>query len=382
MNFNPSLSPGSPQIVAGEVSSEQLNSLVTQIEEELHSSQVYTLSIESFQKVLGYTASKGEILIRAVGREAIQIALRQMARGYVSMANTVQSETAIPTQAVEQQSSVETPQLTVGSESGLSGSINAPSQQTDSEAMMVVSSLGWGAGECTSKSQYHLKSTPPTPHPKVNPAETSDPSPQKKGKKRTKADLRSQKIQQRTDYLQEVGQQFRQARIASGLSQCELHRQTMVPLTHLEALETADEAQLPEDVYLRGFICRLGNALGLDGTAMAAALPSMDPVQSLQPSWSPPEPETGFYLNSIHLYLGYAALVAGSLGGIAWLSQQSLPENKPIPDVPEIPTQTSPQSYQPVEPELTPGLQTTAEGIILGRDLAQPEVSPAEVSPA
>ena len=351
MNFNPSLSPGSPQIVAAEVSPEQLHSLVTQIEEELHCSPVYALSLESLQKVLGHTAVKGEILVRAVGREAIQIALRQMARGYMNTISPQETEPILEADTIP------------------SAALEGHTVEAQVETVSVTASGSFATA------QHHRKSTPPSLPPKAEPPEPPKTTPKNKRKKPSKADIVAQKAQQRTDYLQQIAEQFLQARNQLGLSGYELHRKTMVPLSHLEAMETADEAQLPEDVYLRGFICRLGNALGLDGTAMAAALPAADPIETVKPSWTVPEPETEFYLNSVHLYLGYAALLAGSIGGIAWLSQQSLPENRPAPNVPEIPAQTSPQSYQEIEPEITPGLQNLEDGIVIGTDIVHPETS-------
>jgi hypothetical protein len=379
MDFHSSL--GNPQPVTAEVSSERLDGLVTQIEDELHGSQVYSLSLMNLQKLLGHAAVKGEIMIRAVGREAIQIALKQMATGYTNLAQQSQPQTVASVVSVTQ--TAEELELTLDrsqtqSETPSNDSVEkdaAPQPPTVQQTHpvkapdTVVSPLGYIAGGCGS---HHIKSTPPTSHPSIETPEATGSTPPKNKKKLTKAEIAAQKVQQRTDYLRQIGEQFQQARQALGLSQCELHRSTMVPLSHLQALEMAREDQLPEDVYLRGFICRLGNALGLDGTAMAAALPAPDPIQSLTPSWSSPEPDTEFYLNPVHLYLGYAALLAGSMGGIALLSQQGIPENLPAPDVPNIPENIS-QSHRPIEPELTPGLRSIEAGVVLGADIAPPE---------
>ena len=387
MDFHSSL--GNSQPIAAEVSPEHLDGLVTQIEDELHGSQVYSLSVVNLQKLLGHAAVKGEIMIRAVGREAIQIALKQMAAGYTNLAQIPQQQisssvaTLTPTETEEvllsdeSDASCQTPEVDTSASSPTPAVEQTDMEETTTEetttedTTTVVSPLEDVAEDCA---PHHIKSTPPTSHPKTDTPETTDSTPAKtKKKKLTKADIAAQKVQQRTDYLRQVAEQFQQARKALGLSQCELHRNTMVPLSHLEALEMAQEDQLPEDVYLRGFICRLGNALGLDGTAMAAALPAPDPLQSLTPSWSSPEPDTDFYLNPVHLYLGYAALLAGSIGGIALLSQQGIPENIPAPDVPDIPENTSSQSHRPVEPELTPGLQSTDTGVVLGADIVPPQ---------
>ncbi|MGB3404166.1 MAG: helix-turn-helix domain-containing protein [Microcoleaceae cyanobacterium] len=391
MDIQPSSQP-----VAAEVSSEHLDHLVTQIEDELHSSQVYSLSLMNLQKLLGHAAVKGDILIRAVGREAIQIALKQMALGYASFAQNPQLQT-IPSVAsvskteelpeAENTDTAETTQTEIENTDTVENIDTAETTQTEIENTdtventdteientdTVVSPSGYIAG---GNEPHHIKSTPPTATVKTEiPPETVDSTPGNKKKKLSKADIAAQKVQQRRDYLRQIAQQFQQARQTLGLSQCELHRSTMVPLSHLEALEMAQEDQLPEDVYLRGFICRLGNALGLDGTALAAALPAPDPLQSITPSWSSPEPDTEFYLNQFHLYLGYAALLAGSIGGIALLSQQGVPENVPAPNVPDIPANNSSYLDRSIEPELTPGLQQSRDqGIVVGVDIVRPEI--------
>jgi hypothetical protein len=385
----------SSQPQAAEVSSEHLDHLVTQIEDELHDSQVYSLSLMNLQKLLGHAAVKGEIMIRAVGREAIQIALKQMALGYASFAQNPDPQTTssvmsagkteelpeaeiaatasiLPPTAEISQTDVEHTDTVENPETASTLPETAEISQTDIEHTDTVENpLGEIAGE---NEPHHIKSTPPTATVKTEIPETVDSTPGKKKKKPNKAEIAAQKVQQRRDYLRQIGQQFHQARQTLGLSQCELHRSTMVPLSHLEALEMAQEDQLPEDVYLRGFICRLGNALGLDGTALAAALPAPDPMQSITPSWSSPEPDTDFYLNPVHLYLGYAALLAGSIGGIALLSQQGVPENIPAPNVPDIPANNSSYLDRSTAPELTPGLQQSRDqGIVVGADIVPPE---------
>src|SRR3712207_8111131 len=55
----------------------------------------------------------------------------------------------------------------------------------------------------------------------------------------------------------------------------------------------------------------------------------------------------GFQLNSVHLYLGYTALIAGAIGGLGLMSKQATPnvsvEVEPIP-TPSSKTSASPQA--------------------------------------
>ena len=365
-----------PNIV--EVSPERLRSLLGQIETELHHSQVYQIALANLQKVLGDAAPKGEILIKAVGREAIQLALKQIL--------IHQSQTIV--QTVPKDNSSSNGSSSNGSSSNGSSGVNSSShseEQVSSTLEVAVVSSGEAVNDAASQEVQSLSVTTQldetssqTQTSDSDSAEDSSTQKPKKRKKRlTKAELAAQSIQKREASLRQVGQELRQAREALSVSLTQLHRQTLVPLSHLRALETGEIDQLPEDVYLRGFICRLGNALGLNGTAMAASIPTPDPLQHLVPTWSKAELDSNFYLNSVHLYLGYAAILAGSLGGIAWLSQQSAPETSIPPEMQKLLQENGPQSRQhqsDTDAASTPGLESSSEmGVVLGADIAPPE---------
>ena len=359
-----------PNIV--EVSPERLRSLLGQIETELHHSQVYQIALANLQKVLGDSAPKGEILIKAVGREAIQLALKQIL--------IHQSQTIVQTVPKDNSSSN-------GSSSNGSHEVNS-SSDTEEQASSMLEVATVSPGEAVNDAaspEVQLLSVTTQLDETSSEAQTFDSDsvedsstqkPKKRKKRLTKAELVAQSIQKREASLRQVGQELRQAREALSVSLTQLHRQTLVPLSHLRALETGEIDQLPEDVYLRGFICRLGNALGLNGTAMAASIPTPDPLQHLVPTWSKAELDSNFYLNSVHLYLGYAAILAGSLGGIAWLSQQSAPETSIPPEMQKLLQENGPQSRQhqsETDAASTPGLESSEMGVVLGADIAPPE---------
>lgn len=138
--------------------------------------------------------------------------------------------------------------------------------------------------------------------------------------------------QEQKTQLLKLGQQLQQARINRSLSIYDLQRQTLISAHAIEALETGNLQQLPEDIYVRGFIRRLGDVLGLDGNNMADSLPKLDPIQSLTPSWYHPQETSTIKIQPIHLYMGYAAIMAGAVGGMALLSHQSIPETNLNPD--------------------------------------------------
>ncbi|MEL7035540.1 MAG: helix-turn-helix domain-containing protein [Cyanobacteria bacterium J06592_8] len=416
-----------PNVV--EVSPENLRSLLGRIETELHHSQVYQIALGNLQKILGDSAPKGELLIKAVGREAIQLALKQLLIHQpqtivqtASKDNALSQEVDSSSNGKEKSSSLlevsavtskdladsekETPN---GKQAVLSLEVSASEDQTDSKqngqngkvvssAEKVISSDKTDARKDAQRSSPEVRSysvntevdkaVSKAQTSTLDTSDTSDESSLQKPKKRknrlTKAEIAAQAIEKRETSLRQVGQELRQAREALSLSLTQLHRQTLVPLSHLRALETGDVERLPEDVYLRGFICRLGNALGLNGTAMAASIPAPDPLQHLVPTWSKAEVDSNFYLNSVHLYLGYAAILAGSLGGIAWLSQQSAPETSIPPEMEKLLQENGPQSHHnqsQTEVASTPGLESGEMGVVLGADIAPPEAMDSDWMP-
>lgn len=124
----------------------------------------------------------------------------------------------------------------------------------------------------------------------------------------------------RAEQCRRIGKTLREARQAKGMSQQQLYARTHVPLYQIQALEKGQLEKLPEDVYLRGFIRQLANALNLNGVALAASL--SESTTAVVPSWYR-DRGAGGQLLPIHLYLGYTAVVAGAIGGISWMSHHN-----------------------------------------------------------
>jgi cytoskeletal protein RodZ len=200
-------------------------------------------------------------------------------------------------------------------------------------------------------------------------------------KKLTKKELARQAVvQAREACLQELGQAIRQVRQEKSWSPYHLHIKTQIPLHQLEALEAGRMDRLPEDIYLRGFIRQIGNALGLDGHQMAASLPAIDTATAVLPSWQQPKPQSGLRLSSTHAYLGYAALMAG---GIAWVSHQSLPQASSV--APPSPATVAPlPKASPTQPATSKANQKDAAALSVKQgkvtqvtgNVAPPETSP------
>jgi hypothetical protein len=381
-----------------EVSQESFRSVLGQIEAELLCSDTYSHALASLQTMLGEAASAAEILIRAVSREAVKLAFQRFPK----------------TQKTELQALQESPAL--ASPTITSTAITSPtfgsSALTTATEFTAVREL---EPSQVSVPIFYRRSTtvelPPTTEsdtknvdrdPKTPPEEKELPKDEgqvesatpgavvvqgnsfpgfsflQKQKKLTKEETIALAIQQRKDCLCELGRELRQGRELRSLSIQHIHSQTLVPLHHIEAIENGEIEKLPQDIYVRGFIRRIGDAVGLNGNAMADALPKLDSSESLNSysSVSDSESGDGFQMNSAHLYIGYTVLMAGAVGGVAWLSQQPVVPGQPLPET----VVTPPASVAPTKARETqaprPGVKksTTHGGMVLGADMSPPEM--------
>jgi cytoskeleton protein RodZ len=137
----------------------------------------------------------------------------------------------------------------------------------------------------------------------------------------------------REHVLLQLGQRIKQGREAKGLTMQELHHQTYVPLHHLKALELGQLDQLPEDVFLRGFVRQIGKALGMSD--LVEAIPAPAAVRQTALS----RKKVGFQpidqISPVHLYVGYAVLMAGAVGGLTWISQPAQPDVPAVKPTPK-----------------------------------------------
>jgi cytoskeleton protein RodZ len=138
----------------------------------------------------------------------------------------------------------------------------------------------------------------------------------------------------RSERLVLLGQQIKIGREAKGLTVEQLHLQTYVPLHHLKALEVGAIDRLPEDVFLRGFVRQLEKALGV--STLAGLVPAPEVAQQqVVPGWKQKAALSPVaQISPVHLYVGYAALMAGAVGGLTWISQppqSEAPGVKPSP---------------------------------------------------
>lgn len=135
--------------------------------------------------------------------------------------------------------------------------------------------------------------------------------------------LRLEDVQ--SQQLATIGAHLRQHREAQGLSIDRLSSQTLIQRRILEAIETAQGNELPEPVYVKGFIQRYATALGLDGQSVAEAFPL-----STQGIVSTVVKPTFGQLRPSHLYGVYLVLIAVSVNGLSGLINRSVTQTAAI----------------------------------------------------
>lgn len=74
---------------------------------------------------------------------------------------------------------------------------------------------------------------------------------------------------QSTVNLEQIGQQLKMARDARGLTLVQISERTKIPLNHLEALDSGRTDDLPEPVYVSGFIKRYAECVGLEAQELS-----------------------------------------------------------------------------------------------------------------
>ncbi|MBV6626783.1 MAG: helix-turn-helix domain-containing protein [Rivularia sp. (in: Bacteria)] len=346
--------PGQPAI---EISQDELRSLLGEIEAELHNSKVYRRAVATVQKLLGSSSEQAKLLFKAVGREAIGVAFRQL-----SLHNQAVTDT---TPEIEQKVQENTQAQSVESSSDLSNCLTTVQAGANNLAPQ----------EKTSKETAIAISPAPQAHRQEN-SQNNNPLKWLKSGKPSKAEIaRQARIEQRLEKFSEIGQQLKQARESRGLCLKDLQMYTHIPVHQMEAVERGDMESLPAEVYVRGFIRVMGNALGINGTSLAASLPSSDTQESLVPSLFQSDnktPKLGLDISPMHLYVGYTALVAGAVGGLSLVSQQTNAETPANKDKVTSASQVS-QSFKHQETGTKPGIKSSDARITVGSDIAPPE---------
>ena len=170
--------------------------------------------------------------------------------------------------------------------------------------------------------------------------------------------------------LATIGQKLKSAREAQGLSLVQVYERTKIPLNHLQAVEQGDTDELPEPVFIFGFIKRYAECIGLDGQVLADdyrsqidqgngrkngrndATPyyaSNDYISKSKPRLSTP---------TYKLWLFNAIIIIGVVGTITWfINEQNRLANQTDPALTSLRSAT--QHLAPVAPQPNQPAQTT-----------------------
>ncbi|HBN07736.1 MAG TPA: hypothetical protein DD435_03480 [Cyanobacteria bacterium UBA8530] len=162
--------------------------------------------------------------------------------------------------------------------------------------------------------------------------------------------------------LKDIGQELKEARLGRGVTLEEAAKATHLSPKHLVDLEEGLEEHLPEAFYVKSFIRKYANFLGLPGDELAESYWKERP--SLQPA--PPPAEYSYWW----LFPILASLVLLLAIGIAWQNSHReavIPAESPSPATHVLPS-PSPATKSTVQP--SPGPATV-----------QPSPSPATVLP-
>lgn len=347
--------PTCSRVYSLDISRDALQQLVGQVEAELLRSDIYQQALERLEKQGEGTPTQiPQAALRAVGREAIRLAMRRMIRQHRSDRPTPAQVTPISRPTQPSRFAQRFPAAAAAAQS-------APKSQTPPKPKTPSAS----AKPETPTDIPPSGAKPPNARPPRK-AQATHQRPRK---------TMSPEAQKRQAALVEIGTAIKQARQSQGLSLDYLHLQTWVPVYHLKALEQGKTDQLPEDIYIQGFVQRLAPLLKLDAQAVMAPLRALAP-KNISPSWQPmPTAKQTTSLQPAHLYVGYAALMAGAVGGLVWMSQQPQTESW-MQQLPEWEPFASEQ--QPAETELPDAFIAPAPVPGNGGAIAIPETAPPE----
>lgn len=187
--------------------------------------------------------------------------------------------------------------------------------------------------------------------------------------------------------LQSIGLELKEARQSRGLSLEQVASATRLSVRHLHSLEEGDEASLPEPFYIKSFIVKYANFLGLPGAELGARYweDHKEPQSTLATSAPEGSP---WWLFPLLATLGLILAV-----GLAWWFSQNRPpavahSPSPLPVVTESPVlpataslvaTASPVANPSVRPTASPRPKPSPTPKATARPTASPESS---VSPS
>lgn len=126
--------------------------------------------------------------------------------------------------------------------------------------------------------------------------------------------------QHRDETLAELGKQLRLKRQEQDLSLENLAAKTRIQQRMLQALEAGELDELPEPIYIQGFIKQYAEALGLNGAELSRNFPIGDRRLSIKPIW---QKLPTAQLRPIHLYLIYIFVIICAVNALSRMLSRS-----------------------------------------------------------
>lgn len=168
----------------------------------------------------------------------------------------------------------------------------------------------------------------------------------------------AQQLQQ--EQLRSLGNSLRQARLQRGLTPEAIEQRTLIRRSLIDAIEQANMAELPEPIYIRALLRRYGNALGLDGEAIASQFFTHPIVNSPRSAW---KDSPAAQIRPFHLYGAYVLLIMGAVSALSSLLQQNAPDMTAQPiltpeEIEQLTFQKPAPVAQPVVEAPKPKVQT------------------------
>lgn len=144
--------------------------------------------------------------------------------------------------------------------------------------------------------------------------------------------------QEQVERLMQIGAYLRHVREESGLSLEDVAARTLIQSRSIKAIEEGKLHQLPEPVYVQGFIRRYAEAMGLDGSEFAEAFPAEKSLH-IDVSW---KDLPAAQLRPLHLYIAYILLIMASVSLLSYIVGRSDPSESGT--LPNSAVQTAPVS--------------------------------------
>ncbi|MCU0523191.1 MAG: DUF4115 domain-containing protein [Elainella sp. Prado103] len=127
--------------------------------------------------------------------------------------------------------------------------------------------------------------------------------------------------QEQVERLMQIGAYLRHIREENGFSLEDVATRTLIQTRSIKAIEEGKLHQLPEPVYVQGFIRRYAEAMGLDGAEFAEAFPAERSLP-IDVSW---KDLPAAQLRPLHLYIAYIALIMASVSLLSYIVGRSVP---------------------------------------------------------